>query len=265
MRFSNSLQALRRFIPRGGFGRSVAVLAGGTALGQTVTILASPLLTRLYDPQDFGIAAVYTSLLSIFSVVASLRYELAIPLPEEEPTAANVLWFSLLMVGLTACVAGLGVWFLGGKLVHLVNSPGLRPFLWLLPLGMALVGTYQVFSYWAIRREAFPRLARTKVTQGVSSVAVQLLFGFAYAGPLGLLLGRVVGQAAGVGTLALLARRRDAEALRAWSWQRMRYVALRYRRFPMLSSGAALINALGLQVPVLLLSSLYGAQVVGHF
>ena len=46
-----------RLLPKGGFVRSVAVLAGGTGLGQAVVVLASPLLTWIYTPEDFGTLA----------------------------------------------------------------------------------------------------------------------------------------------------------------------------------------------------------------
>ena len=67
----NLFSAVKSFFPKGVFARSVTVLAGGTALGQAIVTLASPLLTRLYGPEDFGVLALYTAILSILLVVAS--------------------------------------------------------------------------------------------------------------------------------------------------------------------------------------------------
>ena len=49
---------LRRLLPKNAFARGVSVLVGGTAGAQLLTILAAPLLTRLYGPEDFGLVAV---------------------------------------------------------------------------------------------------------------------------------------------------------------------------------------------------------------
>src|SRR5690606_21592699 len=84
--------------PRAGFVRNVAVLAGGTALGQLLTIAASPVLTRLYDPADFGVLGVYAALLTTITTVASLRYELAIPVSDDEEEAASLLVLCLVAV-----------------------------------------------------------------------------------------------------------------------------------------------------------------------
>ena len=53
---------VKRFLPESAFAKNVNVLVGGTALGQVITVLASPLLTRLYAAEDFGVLAVYSSI-----------------------------------------------------------------------------------------------------------------------------------------------------------------------------------------------------------
>ena len=91
-------QTLKKILPKNRFARSVSFLAGGTAAGQAITVLAAPLLTRLYSPEDFGLLAVYTSLLMTIGVIASLRYQLAIPLPKSDEEAAHVVVLSLFIV-----------------------------------------------------------------------------------------------------------------------------------------------------------------------
>ena len=89
---------LQRLLPKKSFLRGVSVLVGGTAGAQIMSLLAAPLLTRLYTPEDFGLIAVYGSLLAIISVITCLRYELAIPLPEDEGVAANLVMLCLVLV-----------------------------------------------------------------------------------------------------------------------------------------------------------------------
>ncbi|MEN6313789.1 MAG: hypothetical protein ABFD25_06035, partial [Clostridiaceae bacterium] len=55
------------------FAFDVLTLAGGTTFAQILTILAAPVLTRLYGPDDFGIWALYLSITSIISVIACMR------------------------------------------------------------------------------------------------------------------------------------------------------------------------------------------------
>lgn len=254
---------LRHVLPQGRFTWNVALLAGGTALGQALVVLVSPLLTRLYTPGDFGILAVYIAILSIFSVIAALAYEIAIPLPREDTTAANVLVLALSIVLMVSLLVGVATWLGAPFLTRLVQPPGLQSYLWLLPLGLLGVGAYQVFNEWAVRKGTFHVIAQTRLSQSIGMVVTQVGLGVMSAGPIGLLVGDVIGRISGTGTLVASLWRRDRATLRQVTLSRMRQVAIRYRRFPLLSSGGLLLNSFGLQLPLLLLVAFYSPQVVG--
>jgi len=102
-----------RILPRSRFMRNVAVLAGGSAFGQLINISVAPILSRLYTPGDYGLLAVYASILGLLLVVVSLRYEMAIPLPDDEVAAANLLALSLIIVIVISTLSGFAVWLLG--------------------------------------------------------------------------------------------------------------------------------------------------------
>jgi len=256
-------ERIKRLLPKNRFARSVSVLVGGTAAGQIIVVAASPILTRLYSPEDFGLLAVYAGLLGILGVIASLRYQLAIPLPESDEEAASVAALSLLVVlGMTAVSALIvGLW--GTPITTALNTPALEPYLWLLPLGLLLTGTYQVFSYWAIRTRAFTAIARTKLTQAISSVGIQ--FGAYTLGPLALLLGQVTGQAAGTFSLGLLAVRRKWAAFRQVRFADIRWAAARYRRFPIYSSWGGFFNKAGTELPAILFAALFSPAAAGIY
>ncbi|NER94659.1 MAG: oligosaccharide flippase family protein [Symploca sp. SIO1B1] len=240
-------------------------MTSSTALAQALTILASPLLTRLYTPEDFGILAVYTSLLSLFVVVGSWRYQLAIPIASNDLAAANVLALSVIALVFMTLLSGFAMGILGSNIVTWTNAPELQPYLWLLPLGLFGAGMYQVLNYWAIRKKTFGYLAQTKLSQGVGQLITQLVLGLIHFRPLGLLLGDVVGRVAGSSRIATLAWKQNHTVFREISVSQMRSVASRYWRFPVLSGSSALLNSAGLQLPALLIAAFYGTQVAGWF
>lgn len=61
-------------LPAGSFARNVITLMTGTTFAQILTIIVAPILTRLYGPEDYGVLALYTSILGIFTVIACWRY-----------------------------------------------------------------------------------------------------------------------------------------------------------------------------------------------
>ncbi|MGH2584925.1 MAG: lipopolysaccharide biosynthesis protein [Dehalococcoidia bacterium] len=258
-------QAVRRLGAPGHFVRSVALLAGSAALGQAVLILASPVLTRLYSPDDFGVLAVFTSVIYMLAGITALRYQLGIPLPEDDETAASLLVLCLIVVVGTSSLIAIMVWALGAQITQWTNVPELRPYLWLLPISLFGAGVYLTFTAWGIRKGAFRQMARTRISQGVVPTALQLALGFAHVGTPGLLFGAAAGQAAGSETLIGLAWRRSGEAFHRVTPQRIRYVASHYRRFPLFGAPGVLLSSVGLSLPMFVLAALYNPQVVGWY
>lgn len=165
---------LRRLLPKNTFARSVSVLVGGTFSAQLLLVLTAPLLTRLYSPEDFGLLAVYASLLALIGVISSLRYELAIPLPEDDGEAANVAVLCLILVVISTILTGVLVLLMGSAIAAALGVPTLAGYLWLLPVGVLLTGFYSVFNYWAVRTKRFTTIAGTKLRQAIATLAIQL-------------------------------------------------------------------------------------------
>lgn len=247
------------------FLRNVLVVASGTALAQGLGVLAAPLLTRVYTPEDFGVLTTYTSILSMFLVMAALRYELAIPMPDDENEAYHLLILALLSLGVVTISVLLGIWFLGDHLVRWLHLPDIRLCLWLLPASLLGAGGYQVLNQWAVRHRAFGLISRTKLSQGISQLVTQLGLGILVPGSFGLLAGDAVGRISGSGTLARLAAKHQRAATYQFRPAKLWEVARRYSRFPLLSVASGLMNAAGLQLPPLLLTIFYGPGVSGSF
>ena len=248
-----------------GFRLKVLQVAGGTAVAQGLLVLASPVLTRLYTPADFGALVVYMSLLALLVILASLRYEFALPIADDEGDAIHLLAVCLVLVATTTALAALLLFLLRERVVAWTGVPALGPYLWLVPVSIFGVGFYQVFNCWAIRKGGYARIARTKVTQSVTQVALQVGVGTVVKGPLGLLLGHAVGRSNGTRTLAMLDWRNDLARLRQVRWAGMWRAMVRFRRFPVIASSTALMNTCNLRMPALLLAVYFGPAVAGWF
>lgn len=263
--FQRIRSIIQKILPKGKFARGATILTGGTVLSQGLAIIAAPLLTRLYSPSDFGALAIFISILSVMVVVVSLKYQLAIPLPQDDEIAINVMAIAMISVVLMTAVAGLLLLFFGEKFAHILDMKAIVPYLWIVPVSLFGAGVYQVLSYWALRKQDFTRIARTKINQGIANVLTQVIVGLLTKGPLGLLLGDAIGRTSGSGSLFALFWKRDRQLISNISWEKMKEVAIRYRNYPLISSLSGLVNSTGLQVAPIMLASYYGAAVVGWF
>jgi len=218
-------------------------------------------LTRLYSPQDFGLLAVYASLLALINVISSLRYELAIPLPKDDEEAAHIVVLSLVIVIGTTLLTSLLVIFFSEAIAKALGVEMLAGYLWLLPIGVVLAGAYSIFNYWSIRTKAFGRVAATKLRQSLVTISIQLL-AFKLGG-IALLCAQVAGQSTGTVSLA-------RPALASAGFKQIRWVGIsdalrKYRRFPIFSTVSGLANSAGMQLPPLMFAAIFSPGAAGVY
>ncbi|WP_019143184.1 oligosaccharide flippase family protein [Noviherbaspirillum massiliense] len=254
---------VRRALPKNRFVRGVSVLVAGTTSGHLLTILAAPVLTRLYQPDDLGLLAVFTALVGIVSNVASLRYQAAIPLPDNDEEADALLALSLLAVVLISGISAIPVLAFPGQIAHLLNTPHLADFLLLLPLGIFFIGIYNVFHIWAIRTKAFTPVAKTRFSQSATTAVIQLA-GSTF-GPAALLVGQITGYAVGSASYVFRVIHARWPYLKRVKLSSILAVAVRYKQFPLFSTWSSLFNTIGAELPSILFAVLFGPAVAGIY
>ena len=253
------------FLPATGASLRLAVtrVASGTLVAQAAALAVSPVVSRLFSPTDFGSFAVYVAALGVVIPVASLRYDMAIPVAGDDDEAATV--FKLAAAMLLAVVALCSVAALSRTTTAaLLGLPASSLVPWFLPAGLLAAGLAQLTSAWAIRRKAYAGLAASRMTQGTTQAGAQVLAG-GLAVPAGLLGADLVGRLAG---LAMLVRRTDApwkRLVERGSLSPMRRAARRYRGFATLTGPAGMFNAIVLALPAVMIVRLFGTEAGGGY
>jgi O-antigen/teichoic acid export membrane protein len=235
--------------------RGIVSIVGGSVAGQGVVILSYPLLTRLYDPSEFGLLTVFTSTVTLVAVLSTAALDGAIPLPLDDRDGAAVAWAALMTVAFTSLVTAV-VWVLAADpITALLGVPQLAGYWWLAALTVLAMGSYEVLTDWMVRGRTYGALGRRNVIQGIAQAVTQVGLGLAGVRPVGLLLGFAVGRFASLWGLAsrggLLRQPRP-------TFRTLRATVSRFRRFPLLALPSAFVNRAGLEVPLLLTSAIYG-------
>lgn len=235
--------------------RGASRIAAGSIAGQGLVMLSYPLLTRLYDAAEFGLLAVFSSVVGLIGVVASASLNRAIPIPTGDQEAADLAWTALTVVAVTTVLTAAVGLAAAVPIAELLGVPQLAHYWWLIALTVFVLGTYNVLSTWMVRNRRYGALGRRNLFQGIGQTAIQVGLGLLQVRPIGLLLGPGGGRLCGLGGLlssgGLLRKRLP-------SLTRQRATLRRYRRFPQLSAPASLLNTAGLELPLLLISAFYG-------
>jgi len=246
---------------RSGSARHVLTLLTGTGLAQAIALAASPLLSRLFAPEDFGVFALFQSVVAVLAILATGRYELAVVLPASDDDAWQLLLLALSIAFGTTLLSLALVAFAGRWLAAEAGQASLAPWLYLLPLSVALTALVNTLGCWANRRRQYAQLAGNRVVQSAGGTAATLGLGAAgWAAP-GLLLGGAIGQGIAAALLAWQARG-DRRPLHR---RRLLALARGYRNFPRLNLPHALLDALQASALLAVLGVAFGSQVLGWY
>lgn len=249
------------------FAFDVLTLTGGTTFAQILTILSIPVLARLYQPENFGVWALYSSITSIISVIICMRYEYSIMLPELDEDAVNLLGVSFLAIGVVTVLTLAITWFFKEPIINIFNSPQIGNYLWLVPPFVLVNGIFLALNSWNSRTKLFRRLSISRISSSVSTTATQIIIGLVEKrSPSGLIVGNLTGQSVATFILAGQIWRDDRNLImKNLNWKKMYEGLKRYSKFPLVDSFSALMNSISWQLPAFLLAAFFSPAIVGFY
>lgn len=247
---------------QGSFLKSVSVLVGGTVFSQLLTTASLPLITRLYTPEQFSVFAVYVSMLTIFSVVCCLRFEIAIPISQDDREAVSLSLLSILSNTIFTIILFFIIAMFADSIRIWIDKEEILGYTWLLPLGVFATGLYTTFQYWATRKRQYTVIAKTNVVQSGMGIITQILSALLGFGVLGLILGQIMKSSAGTLRLAKNFLHQNMAFIREENFSQLRKVFYKNSQFPKYSVLDALANTASIHMPILIIATLsVGAEV----
>ena len=240
-------------------------LMTGTTIAQAIPVLASPILTRLYSPSEFGIWTLYMTMLNVLGAAATGRYEVTVALPDKEKEAATLLCISIL----TAALYGIALFFpviiWGNTILTILNQPQLNYFLYFLPFSITIFGFYQALTFWLNRRKCFTRITQSRIAQSIGAVSVSVTLGLLGFGPDGLIFGIITGQLAALIIPVFWVWSHESSLLKNVRNHDLISLAKRYSDWPKFSAPTAILDNASLNAPILFLSSFFNTAIVGYY
>jgi O-antigen/teichoic acid export membrane protein len=236
----------------------------GTTIAQAIPIVISPILTRLYTPEDFGILALFTSVTSVFGAIANGRYELAILLPDDDEDALNVAALGLSITLSMALLLMICAFLFNDQITSILNSNEIGPWLYLAPFAVLFTGLFNVLNYYNTRMCQFKALASANIQKSFVLASVQMIGGLFKGGAWGLIVGQLLSQLAANRKLVMNVIG-TKEVYKKLSWSKMKFMAKRYRNFPKLSMWAILANSLSTNMTNVLVSTFYSVSTLGFY
>jgi O-antigen/teichoic acid export membrane protein len=247
------------------FSRNVFTLFSGTTISQIIPFIVSPILTRLYNPNDFGLLALFVSAFSIISIIVTLQYESAIILPKDDKDAINLVALCLIIAVCVSFITLILVVAFNNFFVRWLGNDDISFWLYFVPIPIFLTGLFNTLNYWASRKKQYKRLAIRNISQSSITAGVKVILGFAGALKSGLITGTIVGQASATGVLTGLTWKEDKDILQCISKEEIIKNARIYKNFPKYSAWQGFFDMFNASGTSFVISAFYGSGILGLF
>jgi O-antigen/teichoic acid export membrane protein len=249
--------------PKSEFSKNVLTLMTGSTIAQAIPVLISPILTRIYTPEEFGVFALYMSIIPILAIISTGKYELAIMIPKKDSYAINLVALSLLLTVLFSIIFMLLIVVFNTEFTNLLNNKDISKWLYIVPISVLFVGTYQVLRYWNNRNKKYKNIAYSTISQSGTTATSNILLGINNMQTSGLIISSLLGQIIAVFIL-LKVSLKDNILLKV---NKLRMIAIgkKYKKFPLYFTFSAGINSLASSLIIIALAISFDPLLAGSY
>ncbi|RJS60673.1 oligosaccharide flippase family protein [Bacillus sp. PK3_68] len=247
------------------FLKNFAALFSATLFAQLINIVASPVLTRIYSPEEFGYFSFYLSVCALLIVYTTGRYEFAINTVKSEEESQQlfkvVFVSSILFTVLLLAVE------------QLFHDPVLRLFklekasslLLYIPLTLLVMGISQGLNYYLNKHKEFGVLSKGKVLRSSVTSGASILFGWTGLQSVGLILGNVLGYVVSNMYQTRIKKIGSLFDFRQYDFPLLWKTAAKHKHYPLYNSSSAFFDNLAVQAPVFILMRFFSEAIVGFY
>ncbi|MBR1878945.1 MAG: oligosaccharide flippase family protein [Paludibacteraceae bacterium] len=244
--------------------RNSARLLSANIIAQAIGLLVYPILTRMYAPEDFGMLNLFMSIGGIFILICTADYQNAIVLPKEESRARALVQIcgGLLLVMMAVLVLSIPF---SKPIARLFNAPELARWWWLMPLYVGGLSGWAVISNYYIRHKSFRRMSVYQISQSILGAGGKLGFGVIGWLSGGLVVSTVFAPVLAIGASLLNGGRKLLSGIFEIDRSSIHAEAVAYRNFPLYSMPRSLVSTLCSNLPILMLTPVFGLTELGYF
>lgn len=245
--------------------KNIFTMLIGTSAAQVIPVVASLILTRIYTPEEYGLLAIFVSLVTIMGTIVTLRYELAILVPTKEQDAVNITILSIvssLIISLLIFSILLGF---KNEILDALNIKSLGNWLFLVPIATLFMGIYNSLNYLATRVGLFKVISKTRIYQALYSSIAQILLGLMHMGVGGLIIGATLSNI--IGNLKIIGKLLDStkDEIKRFRPKDAYSLAKRYSDYPKYSVPSTIFNNVSLHSMSFIIPTFFSASLLGQY
>jgi len=249
------------------FLKAFALLSSGTVIQTIVVLAVSPILSRLFLPEDFGVVGLFLAVVGIVTPLAGASYHGAILLPRRQTDALNLFALALLLpVVVGPLLLAIGLFLPERFLPAELPKDQWVVYLPLIVFTIFLHQALNAYRHWEIRRTDYRSVFDSQILMTAGMVITQVLAGLASWGGVGLILGHMMGYLCPVIYMQRSQwRSTRGRTFKVVSLKHVTRLAKKHWQFPVYNMPAQIFFSGSRHLPSILLATYFSTAEVGLY
>lgn len=244
----------------------ISRIASGQFIAQLMLLISLPFITRYYNPEEFGVFAIFSAITWILVVFSTGKIESLIITMQNKEQAVALTTGVLLIVLVASLTIVVIIDFFLSNFLNALLSRNIQSLPILVGITVFFTGSAQILRYYATYLGNFSGHGMAAVLNAIGIISVSLGYAIFIGGeslPIGIILGQVVGQA-----LSLFVFLFYTDIVKAVSLKMLKppfvIVLNQARKIPVLLI-TQLTATLSVRISTLIMSAIGGAASAGAF
>lgn len=249
------------------FMKNVLILTSGTAGAQMIAMLLSPIITRLYGPEAYGLMGTFSAFITIILPIAALSYPMAIVLPKTDKEAKGLVKLSLYITIVITIIVTIVFILFKGFIFEFFKIEGLSSFIYLIPAVIFFSGISQIIEQWLIRKKMFAISAKATFIQSLLINGGKAGIGFFYPFVSVLIILTTLKSAINAYLKLLFGKFDLKKSLTSLFNEKVsvKKICIKYKDFPLYRAPEALLSTISGNLPIVLLTIFFGPASAGFY
>ena len=241
-------------------------MASGAMISTLVALGTMPIISRIFDKNDFGVYAVFVSVTSLVGMFATAFYPTAFVIPKLKVDFLKLLKASIFGMLITTIVVCITILLFRETFVRSFNLGNIQTYIWLLPIGIIFSESFKIIQNWNVRNAKFNKNASSNVSMKLSERVMNILTGTLYApSPGSLIYSYLVSLSVGISFLYQKRMFTEFKAALRIPLKQVFQACREYIKYPFFVMPANLINKFTSDLPLYFLALYFSTSITGGF
>lgn len=247
------------------FINDVITLSFVPIISQIIGLFLLPIITRIYNPIDFGMFNTFSTIVAFLGVFSTLAYHSSILLPKNSKDSFLIVISCFIFNLIISIFLLLVILIFYDLFLELDDLNQIKNYLLIIPIFVFFHGLYQTLRYFNTRHHNFRIIAFSKITEGLLSKTSNIGYGIYIANNVaGLIYGLLLASFF-KNMILIFSLKKYINLLLNFSFRRALKILKRYKKFPIFSLPSELLSRTPAIIVVFFTLRYFDTSILGNY